>query len=205
MSIREASNARRRMAIIDAAHDIISRKGLPALNIREIGKACGCAPGTIYTHFEDLDTLILHANSRTLHQLAQGLEAVDEKGRGRPVPERLCAMADAYLDFALANRLAWQALFEHQMEREIPQWHRDDHFRLFGNIARLLLLHKPGLDEQKAQLVARTLYSAVHGIVSLGIAPRLFRLPDADIREQMHLVIHGILNQLIREDRPVPR
>ncbi len=200
MSIREASNARRRMAIIDAAHAIMSQKGLQALNIRDIGKACGCAPGTIYTHFEDLDTLILHANSRTLNQLAQVLEAVDEKGQGRAVPDRLCEMADAYLDFALANRAAWQALFEHQMERPIPQWHRDDHFRLFGSIARLLLLHTAGLDEARVQLVARGLYSSVHGIVSLGTAPRLLRLSDRDIRWQMHLVIHGMLNQLSREN-----
>lgn len=201
MSIREASNARRRMAIVDAAHAIISQKGLQALNIRDIGKACGCAPGTIYTHFEDLDTLILYVNSRTLNQLAQVLETVDEAGQGGAVPDRLCNMADAYLGFAVANRSAWQALFEHQMERPIPQWHRDDHFRLFGSIARLLLLHKPGLDAAQAQLVARGLYSSVHGIVSLGIAPRLLRLSDQEIRQQMHLVIHGILSRLAVEDQ----
>lgn len=196
MSIREASNARRRMAIIDAAHAIISQKGLQALNIRDIGRACGCAPGTIYTHFEDLDTLILHVNSRTLHQLAQALETVDMSGQGRSVPDRLCAMADAYLDFALANRATWQALFEHQMQRTVPQWHRDDHFRLLDNIARLLLLDRPGLDEGAARLVARGLYSSVHGIVSLGTAPRLLRLSDDEIRWQMRLVIHGLLKQL---------
>lgn len=196
MSVREASNARRRMAIIDAAHAIISQKGVQALNIRDIGKTCGCAPGTIYTHFEDLDTLILHANSRTLSQLAQVLETVESRGQGCSVEERLCAMGDAYLDFALANKMAWQALFEHQMERPIPQWHRDDHFRLLDSISSLLLLHKPALDEGEVQLVTRGLYASVHGIVSLGIAPRLIRLSDDDIRQQMHLVIRGLLSQL---------
>ena len=196
MSVREASNARRRMAIIDAAHAIISQKGVQALNIRDIGKTCGCAPGTIYTHFDDLDTLILHANSRTLSQLAQALETVEGRGQGCSVEERLCAMGDAYLDFALANRMAWQALFEHQMERPIPQWHRDDHFRLLDSISSLLLLHKPALDEGEVQLVTRGLYASVHGIVSLGIAPRLIRLSDDDIRQQMHLVIRGLLSQL---------
>ncbi|MFC0220513.1 AcrR family transcriptional regulator [Pseudochelatococcus lubricantis] len=189
MGVREESNERRRGDILDAAERIVSEKGIGHLNIRDVARASGCSTGTIYTHFADLDALALHVNARTLSRLAGALDTIEREDGGSGIAGQLCAMAYAYMDFAAGHYHAWSALFEHRMSRPLPDWHREDHFRLFRRIAGKLQMLHPGLPDEAAFLQARTLYAAIHGIVSLGIADRLGRLPDETLREQIRAVV----------------
>lgn len=181
--------------ILDVAERQIADNGLAAVSTRSIAREAGCSGGSIYTRFTDFDELVLTVNARALERFGQVLDRLQEDGPDLSIEERLCAMALAYLDFALGQRNSWSALFEHRMTdgRPLPDWHRDDHLRLFAYIERPLRTFDPGLTERQAQELARTLYSAVHGIVSLGIEDRLGRIDAMTLRRHITLVLSGII------------
>ncbi|MGI6246690.1 MAG: TetR/AcrR family transcriptional regulator [Pseudochelatococcus sp.] len=194
MGVREEANERRRNDILDAAERIVAEKGIGHLNIRDVARASGCSVGTIYTHFADLDGLALHVNARTLARLAAALDDVERHDQGGDIAGQLCAMAGAYMDFAAGNYHVWSALFEHRMPQPLPEWHREDHFRLFRRIAGKLRTLHPNLPDDEAFLRARTLYAAIHGIVSLGMADRLGRLPAETLKAEIRRIMPNLLS-----------
>ena len=55
-----------RNKIIELAEMKIATGGLLALRARDLATEAGCALGSLYNMFADLDDLILHVNARTL-------------------------------------------------------------------------------------------------------------------------------------------
>ncbi len=104
--------------------------------------------------------------------------------------EELVRLARAYLDFARMRKMRWRALFEHRMAdaRTVPAWFTEDQNRLLlildAPLARLVPREPP---EARA-LLARTLFSAVHGIVSLGLEEKLAPMPAEVLNTQLDIV-----------------
>ncbi|MGI6153621.1 MAG: TetR/AcrR family transcriptional regulator [Christensenellaceae bacterium] len=59
--------------IIDATVEIYLRDGYDAISIRKISAKSGVSIGTVYTHFEDKETLIAHILSGGLEQLKNAM------------------------------------------------------------------------------------------------------------------------------------
>ena len=180
--------------ILDVAERQITENGLGSVSTRSIAREAGCSGGSIYTRFADFDELVLAVNSRALERFGAVLDRLQENEADLSIEDRLCAMALAYLDFALTERNRWSALFEHRMTdgRPLPDWHRQDHLRLFAYIEKPLREFDPALTDTQAQELSRTLYSAVHGIVSLSIEDRLGRVDTETLRRHIKLVLSGI-------------
>jgi AcrR family transcriptional regulator len=65
-----------RRVILEAAEEVIRRKGMGGATTRAIAERAGCAEGTIYRHFPDKDTLlceIIHASFPGFHHLMASL------------------------------------------------------------------------------------------------------------------------------------
>src|ERR1700736_6673327 len=186
-----------RERLIDAAERTIAANGLAGLRARDLARDAGCAVGTIYNVFEHLDELILCVGSRTLAMLHAALEA----GRlGRPygspedTADDLVRLALAYLVFAAEHTVRWRALFEHRMSeaRPLPQWFVDQQHQLFAQVERPLVTLLPDLDPDSRRILARTLFSAVHGIVALGLEEKLASLPFSGLRDQLAATVRAI-------------
>src|SRR5262249_37217808 len=142
----------------------------------------GCAVGAIYNVFPNLDALIFEVNARTLRSfeafLAKTPAAAAAAGED-PSAAELVHLALTYLDFAVANRLRWQALFEHRMAagNTMPEWYLSEQTRLFTLVETPLGRLRPELAGEALVLFARTMFSGVHGIVSLGLDRKLVELP----------------------------
>lgn len=167
----------------DIARDLIAAKGLRALKVRDVAAAAGCAVGSVYLEFADLDGLVLAVSRQTVRTLHEGMAAIAD-----PDPVRqLHALGAAYLGFAGAHANLLRALFEHRMEddRPFPQDLLDrvqDTFALlYPPLAALL----PDAQAGAVALLARTMFSAVHGIVSLGLEDRLVAVPAPLLRQQV--------------------
>lgn len=186
MSEPSARQGRLREQLLPLARARIAAHGLDAFRARDLATEAGCALGTIYNAFDDLDELILHVNSGTLADLDRDLAAA-AGGTGEPPVERLVALARAYLAFAVAHPHLWAALFEHRMPagRDVPDWHLREHDILFRHIAGPLeeLMADPAPDA--VRLKARTLFSAVHGVVSLGLEDRFIAVPVEQLRTEL--------------------
>jgi AcrR family transcriptional regulator len=159
---------------------------------RALAEAAGCALGAIYTVFPDLDALILAVSARTLARLGEHLDRVQpQEGEAGSPPERarlgLVALALAYLDFAFAHRASWRALFEHRLPegRQVPEWLTADQSRLFGKVEALLDPLVPRMPKAERAPLARSLFSAVHGLVLLGLEEKLAPMPLPTLRAEV--------------------
>lgn len=211
MSSRAAGERRERLksALIDAAEAVVARDGLAALRARDLAAAAGCALGAIYNAFDDLDAIVFAVNMRTLAMLDRSLEeAIRRKspaGVGAEDPDlgRLIRLAQAYLDFAARHGPRWRALFEHRLDdgQTVPSWYTAELNRVFHFVEEPLSAIRPGLAAGELAQLARVVFSAVHGVVSLGLEQKLGEIPSRRLREQAASIVTAIARGL-RETSP---
>lgn len=184
-SKRELKREDLKARLIEAARTRIEAGGLLALRARDVTQDAGCALGGLYTVFEDLHDLVFHVNSTTLAALERSLDL--ETLRALPPADRLRHLARGYLRFALENRNLWQALFEHRLPegRDVPQWHLDEHLFLIGHIAEPLREVEPEMSEEQRAIRARTLFGAVHGVISISLEGRFVGLPVESLEQEL--------------------
>jgi AcrR family transcriptional regulator len=187
-------------SLIDAAEAEISAHGLAGVRARTLAERIGCAVGAIYNVVADLDELILLVNSRTLAALERELLAAGrpdqaaDRRNGEAAVEHLCRLALAYLDFATTRRPRWRAVFDHRLPagKAVPDWYLDDQMRLFGYVEGPVAELVPGLSPARRALIARSLFSAVHGIVTLGLEEKLQALKPGELPEQVTFVVAAL-------------
>ena len=79
---------------------------------------------------------------------------------------------------------------------EWPSWFTTDQLRLFVRLERRLAALMPGDDEDKVKRQARTLFSAVHGIVALGLEQKLVEMPveaiDTELERFIEIFLAGL-------------
>lgn len=187
---------RLRDALVAAAEDTIAKGGLEELRARDLAEKAGCAVGAIYNAVDDLDQLVLLVNVRTLaaleHELAKAHGGDDVASVDAAIAQ-LVRLALAYLTFAAANAPRWRALFDHRMPgREVPEWYRNEQPRLFRHVEAPLRVLQPRASPKRRALLARSLFSAVHGLVRLGLEEKLQAIPLTALREQMTFIVTAV-------------
>jgi AcrR family transcriptional regulator len=178
-----------RQKLIDAAERTITTRGLSALRARDLAAEVGCALGAIYNVFPDLDALIFEANARTLTAFERFFErlAQTEIPDAEAAVTHLRLLARGYLEFAMKHRLRWRALFDHRMEEghQIPGWFLEQQKSLFLLVERPLAVLRPDLDPDERATFARSVFAAIHGVVSLGLDEKLMPMRPAVLRAQV--------------------
>jgi AcrR family transcriptional regulator len=192
--------AKLRESLIDAAELAIAAKGLAGVKTRELAGEIGVANGAVYNLVEDVDELILRVGSRTLARLDATLTAAEAKGEAKGPAEpadQLVRIAIAYCDFAAGNLQLWRALFEHRMERELPDWAVSDQLNLFRHIHAPLAKLLPKLSAEELGVTARSMFSAVHGMVALGLEQKLIAVPIKALRKEIATIVRAMVNGLV--------
>lgn len=195
-------------ALISAAERRIESAGLDGLKARPLAEEVGCALGAIYNVVTDLDELIIKVNSRTLAALERDLAAAGQvsAAQGSAPVQRLVRLGSAYLAFASAHRVRWRALFEHRLPagKSLPERYIEEQRRLFGYVEEPLGELKPQLTAERRALLARSLFSAVHGMVMLGLEEKLGTIPPETLREQVAVIVSAIGRGLLAEAGEAP-
>jgi AcrR family transcriptional regulator len=192
--------AKQRELLIDAAERAIASKGLAGLRTRELAGEIGIANGAVYNLVEDIDALILSVGSRTLARLDSALTQAENAGAPQPI-ERLVRIALGYCDFAAANFELWRALFEHRMapDKLLPDWAITDQMNLFRHIHGPLVELFPTYSPEQLSLTARSLFSAVHGMVSLGLEQKLIAVPLQALRAEIATIVRATVAGLVAQ------
>jgi len=175
-------------ALIAAAEKRICDNGLSSLKARDLAADIGIALGGLYNIVADMDALLLLVSSRTLGRL--GDSAAERTGHlpmrtREEAIERLVAVAHTYLDFARKNLPLWRMVFELRVDSPLPDWAAQDQLRLFRHIAEPLKVIMPNLDTIALTVRARTLFAAVHGIISIGLEERLIAVPPQKLADEI--------------------
>ncbi|HEV2153982.1 TetR/AcrR family transcriptional regulator [Bradyrhizobium sp.] len=187
-----------RADLIQAAERMIADRGLAGLKTRDLAREIGCANGAVYNLVTDVDELILRVGSRTLLRLDKAL--TDAEGAGDPSPqETLVRIAIAYCDFAAENLQLWRALFEHRMDADkaLPDWSIEDQMQLFRHIYQPLTQLFPKRGAEELGITARSLFSAVHGMVALGLEQKLVAVPLPALRKEIAGLVRAMVDGLI--------
>jgi AcrR family transcriptional regulator len=184
--------------LIRAAERMIAIRGLAGLKTRDLAREIGCANGAVYNLVADVVELILRVGSCTLLRLDEALSAAERAGEPSP-QETLVRIAIAYCDFAAGNLELWRALFEHRMEagKDVPDWSIDDQMQLFRHIYTPLAALFPKLSQDELGITARSLFSAVHGMVALGLEQKLVAVPLPALRKEIAGLVRAMIDGLI--------
>jgi len=175
-------------ALLEAAEKRICADGMQNLKARDLAADIGVALGGLYNIVADMDDLMLRVNSRTLGRLGEAAAAaadhlsLDTREDGII---RLTAVALAYLDFARSNLRLWRMLFETHVRSAVPEWANEDQLRLFRHIAEPLHAIMRDLDTEALTVRARSLFAAVHGIISIGLEERLIAVPPQKLVDEI--------------------
>lgn len=189
-----------RDSLIRTAERAIATEGLRGMRARDLALKVGCSVGAIYNVFDDLDDLIFAVNALTLEELEKTL-TVAEGDKSDPQGDAIKALthlALAYTDYAAAHTRRWRALFDHRLPegRAIPAWYQANLSRLFVYVEDPLRKITPAMPDARRVLVARSLFSAVHGIVLIGLEEKLQSIPLTTLREQVTTMVKAIARGL---------
>jgi AcrR family transcriptional regulator len=165
---KDRDKAEMQKIILDAAIQLFINDGYDGVSIRKIASKIEYSPGTIYTYFEDKDSIFYALHIEGFGMLYQKQLSVQSIKNPR---ERLLAHGKAYIEFALENKQYYDVMFIIKGPEEIIFKKKDwDHgFRSYD-------LLKRNVDEcqavgifkgQNTESVAFLLWSVVHGIASL--------------------------------------
>jgi AcrR family transcriptional regulator len=186
-------------ALILAAERVIETRGVAGLKARDLAADAGCSLGAIYNVFADLDALILTVNAKTLAALERELDAAvtpppDDGGDPEWALAQMDRLAMVYLDFAAANTARWRAMFDHTIrdKSDVPEWYYAQRKRLFVFIEQPLRALKPELEKEALVQLARTVFSAVHGVILLGLEEKLGETPLSELRSQTSAIVAAI-------------
>ena len=169
--------------MLETARAIISAKGLRSLKVRDVAEAADCSIGSVYNEFGDFDGLILTVNRQTMQALSARLAAVP----GEDPIAQIHGFAATYLAFFAEHANLLRSLYEHRMEedRPFPEDILVMVMRTFALMHEPLVRLMPSADPTEIALQARTMFSAVHGIISLGLEERMVAVPPRQLRQQV--------------------
>ncbi|MEQ9450777.1 MAG: TetR/AcrR family transcriptional regulator [Pseudomonadales bacterium] len=166
--------------VITNTIELIEEQQSIKVTARQIAERIGYTPGTLYTHFENLDDIFLHVNAHTLAEMRRYL--MDQVGATQTGEEALVEMGLAYFEFARRNPHRFQLMFTPRMPRGVPPpaFLQVEIDKLFKLLSERLLAVRPA-DIAALELGARALWSGVHGAASLALADQLFTdMPNAE-------------------------
>lgn len=186
--------ADKRENILRAAETIMAGRGLRALKVRDVALAAKTSLGGVYLFFEDLDGLVIAVNRRTLVRL----DAILAAAGGVDPRAEIHALSKAYLEFAASEPNLLRAMFEHRMaeDRPFPPDLLAEVNDAFARIAAPLSSILKDVAQDDTAVIARTMFSAFHGIVTMGIEERIVAVPLPRLREQVQLFVDAFLSGL---------
>lgn len=182
-----------RARLIDLAECQIAAQGAASLKARDLAARAGCAVGAIYNVFDDMTALVMAVNVRTFARLGDMAVAALAAATGAASRDQMIALGHAYLRFAADNLHLWRALFDVAGQgAEVPDWYRTALAELFAQIEAPIADLFPNLARRDLDLMVRALFSAVHGIVQLGLNNR----PASGALDDIDRMIAMVLSEI---------
>lgn len=196
---RRKDHSRQELAelVLSTAAQIVAEEGGRLLTTRKIAAIIGYSPGSIYNVFANLDAVVAHVNTQTLHGLNQTIAGL--KLTGNPQADALCIVA-TYLDYAAANPALWAAVVQQTMRTDqgLPDYLAAEMAATFKRVETALAPLFEAHQEGQLQISVRVLWAALQGISSL--PPTALVLADQGVSKETlskHIVetyLRGIQN-----------
>ncbi len=164
-----------RKLILDASMKLFTEEGFEHVTIRKIADLIEYSPTTVYLYFKDKDDIFFNLHElgfQRMHELNADLDDIQN-----PLL-RLHKMGENYIHFGMTHPEFYNLMFiqEEPMKKlaELDcEWDKGEAAigRLVATVAECM--ERGYLDKGDARLVSLSVWSFVHGLVSLAIRERL--------------------------------
>jgi AcrR family transcriptional regulator len=104
-----------RFALIECGLELIERKGIQALTLREIGEQLGVSRSAAYRHFKDKAALLSAISEAGFIEFGKSVEAA-RRAAGEHFAAQMDAIALAYARFANEHRAHFEVMFAAVLE-----------------------------------------------------------------------------------------
>lgn len=180
-----------RETLIDLARVRIATDGAGALKARDLAQAAGCSVGSIYNVFGDMHDLVMAVNGQTFAALGAHVTAAVDASATTDPTDRMVVMGEAYLEYAAEQQSLWRALFDVPItgDSDLPDWYLTALDELLAIIDAPLREVYPALPDVEIRLRTRALFSAVHGIVLLGVEDRISGVAEDRLSDMIRFIL----------------
>lgn len=184
-----------RINILEAALRIGKEEGWEAVSMRKIADAIEYTAPIIYEYFENKDAILLELTRKGYLKLTRELEKA--KAEHQLPAEQLEAMWLAYWNFAFANKEFYQLMYgvstncHCELVNTLPE--AEKQWDLFTEVISKLM-HIDDLESEEICLRYYTLWSVVHGLISINILSR--GSSDEINRQVLVNAIEGIIRAM---------
>jgi AcrR family transcriptional regulator len=184
---KERDREEMRSLILQAARMLFLTKGYEKTSIRNIADAIEYSPGTIYLYYKDKNELLfaLHeeAFSKMTRELSQVASISDPFAR-------LVEMGHQYIKYAIDNPEMYDLMFVMQAPMDdlaCRDEHWEDGLRAFGLLEKVITdcIDAGYFKEQDVQTTALTIWSYMHGLVTIYLKDRMKMFQDDREVERM--------------------
>jgi AcrR family transcriptional regulator len=170
-----------RRALLDQALATIRTEGVSAVTLRGIGTRLGVSRTALYRHFADKGALLAAVATEGFRTLRRQLvQAWEEGGRDRAAFE---AMGVAYMRFAIVNPSHYRVMFGSFVDPKHPETELATEaagaFQALVDALAALQRHAVVRGDDTL-LMARFVWSVVHGVAMLAIDARLREPRDVE-------------------------
>jgi AcrR family transcriptional regulator len=157
-----------RRALIDAALSLISDGSVADLSLREVARRAGVTYAAPYHHFADKSALLAAVACQGFEQLIAELERA--ASRKTTLESELLAMAEAYVAFAMTHPAHYHVMFLPDVKQSAgaEELHAVAD-RSFGILLQRVARARVGESERVQQVLATTVWAALHGLCLLAI------------------------------------
>lgn len=198
--------------ILEAARDLLAEGGLEALSMRAVASRVGLSATALYHYFDNKEALVDRVVQHGFHRSEEYLRrAVERLPRGSM--ERVAALGEAYIRFALENQQYFKIIFSirHEHPRAIDDVPgRGGYVVLRESV--LEAMEAGTIRREDPDIVVLFLWSVVHGLVTIFMACDPAGLMDevglcrGDCGEPDAIIeLFGRFRELIREGLEPPR
>jgi AcrR family transcriptional regulator len=156
-------------ALIQAGIEILATEGVHALSLRRVARAAGVSPAAPYAHFANKQALIAAISTAGHQKLYDRLKTVVTQYAGNPA-RQLVEAGWTYMDFALTDtahfRITMSGIVEQEKAYPALVAATQESFRLVMQIVSACQ-ERGILKQGPTDLLALSIWSAIHGLVSL--------------------------------------
>ena len=131
----------------------------------------GYSPGTLYNIFENLDDILLTLQVQLQNRTVEHLKRVPLGPDGE---KNIEALAQAYVDFALANRRMWNLLLAHSLPpgSTMPQAFFDNINKMAAIVRGAVAPLAANTSREKLDATAWAFWTGIHGITAVAAAEK---------------------------------
>ncbi|MEJ2482864.1 MAG: TetR/AcrR family transcriptional regulator [Gemmatimonadota bacterium] len=156
--------------MLDAARDLLAEGGIEALSMRAVASRVDLSATALYHYFDNkealVDRVVQHGFQRSEEYLRRAVEPYPQGSM-----ERVAALGEAYIRFALENRQYFKIIFAIQPEqpRAIGDVPGQGGYRVLRESV-VEAMQAGTIRRENPELVVLFLWSVVHGLVTIFMA-----------------------------------